>query len=493
MTTDNAGVPEAPPTPLPGVTTRPETTVPTHRRPGAVRGAAVPAAGPAERRPGRIAPALLTADSVAAVAATAVLDGPGQMLAALGPGLLVLPLLHAHRGLYLPRIRPSALDEAPRLMRHCVVTWCVTAALLASVRPSAALGWATLLTAVVVHVVLACAGRGAVHFARRRHRRRSPHSTLVVADGTAEGLRVTGTLLDHPEYGMRPVGLVRPGGEPGDAPVPVLRSPEEITRAVIQNTVRDAVFTHAPWGDAESALLADLFTARGCTVWQVDAGPSPERGGAPEPGHVWGFACRHVGEPVPPRAAVLGKRIADIAIAGFALAVLWPVLLACAIAVRRSDGPGVIFRQERVGMGGKRFTVLKFRTLRPADEHESATRWNVAHDDRMSAVGTFLRRSSLDELPQLWNVLRGDMSLVGPRPERPFFVARFTLAHPGYAARHRMPVGITGLAQVHGLRGDTSIEDRARFDNHYIETWSLWQDVRILLRTAGSFFRPGGN
>jgi lipopolysaccharide/colanic/teichoic acid biosynthesis glycosyltransferase len=137
--------------------------------------------------------------------------------------------------------------------------------------------------------------------------------------------------------------------------------------------------------------------------------------------------------------------------------------------------------------------VLKFRTLRPRDEHESATRWNVAEDRRMSRVGHVLRRTSLDELPQLWNVLRGDMSLVGPRPERPYFVQRFSQLHPGYAARHRMPVGITGLAQVHGLRGDTSIEDRARFDNHYIDTWSLWQDVRILLYTAGSVFRLGGS
>ncbi len=110
----------------------------------------------------------------------------------------------------------------------------------------------------------------------------------------------------------------------------------------------------------------------------------------------------------------------------------------------------------------------------------------------MSAVGRLLRRSSLDELPQLWNVLRGDMSLVGPRPERPYFVEQFSQRYPEYGARHRMPVGITGLAQVHGLRGDTSIEDRARFDNLYIDSWTLWQDVRIMLRTASSLFRLEG-
>ncbi|MEU8545231.1 sugar transferase, partial [Streptomyces sp. NPDC048717] len=169
-----------------------------------------------------------------------------------------------------------------------------------------------------------------------------------------------------------------------------------------------------------------------------------------------------------------------------------PVLLLCALAVRLSDGPGVLFRQERVGQHGRLFTLLKFRTL-PADEAEAATRWSVAHDRRMSAAGQFLRKTSLDELPQLWNVLRGDMSLVGPRPERPHFVAQFSRVHAGYAARHRMPVGLTGLAQVHGLRGDTSIEDRCRFDNHYIDHWSLWQDVCILLRTAAELVRPTGS
>jgi lipopolysaccharide/colanic/teichoic acid biosynthesis glycosyltransferase len=111
----------------------------------------------------------------------------------------------------------------------------------------------------------------------------------------------------------------------------------------------------------------------------------------------------------------------------------------------------------------------------------------------MSRAGRLLRRTSLDELPQLWNVLRGDMSLVGPRPERPYFVAQFSQTLPGYADRHRMPAGLTGLAQVHGLRGDTSIADRARFDNHYIDSWSLWQDVGILLRTAVTLFRHGGS
>ncbi|WP_461030953.1 sugar transferase, partial [Streptomyces sparsus] len=207
----------------------------------------------------------------------------------------------------------------------------------------------------------------------------------------------------------------------------------------------------------------------------------------------WGHTCRRVEPPRRQHAADAAKRALDLTCAAAALLLLAPLLLLCAAAVRFADGPGVIFRQERIGRDGRPFTLLKFRTLRPADAYESATLWSVAQDNRMSRVGRLLRRSSLDELPQLWNVLRGDMSLVGPRPERPYFVSQFSQTHAGYAERHRMPVGITGLAQVHGLRGDTSIEERARFDNHYIDTWTLWQDVRIMLRTATSLFRLGGS
>jgi lipopolysaccharide/colanic/teichoic acid biosynthesis glycosyltransferase len=130
--------------------------------------------------------------------------------------------------------------------------------------------------------------------------------------------------------------------------------------------------------------------------------------------------------------------------------------------------------------------------MRPANEEESRTRWSIAEDDRLGRVGRFLRRTSLDELPQLINVLRGDMTLVGPRPERPYFVEQFSKTSLPYCARHRVPAGLTGLAQVHGLRGNTSIEERANFDNLYIENWSLWADLKILIQTAGAVANRGG-
>jgi lipopolysaccharide/colanic/teichoic acid biosynthesis glycosyltransferase len=186
------------------------------------------------------------------------------------------------------------------------------------------------------------------------------------------------------------------------------------------------------------------------------------------------------------------KRLFDIAVAGGALIALAPLLVLIAVVSRVFDGPGVVFRQQRVGLGERHFTLLKFRSLTPAVQHESATRWSIAEDTRVSPWGKFLRRSSLDELPQLINVVKGDMSLVGPRPERPHFVSRFTTQYRDYRMRHRMPAGLTGLAQVNGLRGDTSIAERAHLDNHYIERWSLWLDLRIMLRTPLSMVKHGG-
>jgi exopolysaccharide biosynthesis polyprenyl glycosylphosphotransferase len=187
-----------------------------------------------------------------------------------------------------------------------------------------------------------------------------------------------------------------------------------------------------------------------------------------------------------------GKRASDIVFAVLALALLSPVFVLCAIATFIEGGRGIFFRQERIGRYGKPFQVIKFRTMRPVDDHESQTNWSIAGDRRIGPIGRFMRRTSLDELPQLWNILRGDMTVVGPRPERPYFVEKFSAEHPDYAMRHRVPVGLTGLAQVSGLRGDTPISDRARFDNYYIENWSLWLDVKVLLRTIAEVFRGGG-
>ncbi|MEV6679929.1 sugar transferase [Streptomyces erythrochromogenes] len=447
------------------------------------------------RRRSRALP-LLSADALATVITAATLPGPALPVLEAAPAAAALPALlvalHTQAGLYRPRLAPSALLELPALVGRSAVLWCAAAAVTAALDPARAMGWSALLTAVCLQAVLVCAGRGVVNQLHRRAAVRRPASALVVGPGDGASA-VAAALHGRPEFGLRPVGLADTAApaDGGTGPLPLLSTHEDIRRAVIQNTVRHAVFTRPPEADERTASLVRLFHDHGCRLWLADPAGTAKVTGmrlAHPADQLWGYAV----QPLLPRPARplerWAKRGIDSALALVALVGAAPVMLLCAAAVRLWDGPGVIFRQERVGLYGRPFTLLKFRTLR-ADAHESATRWTVAGDCRMSGVGSFLRKSSLDELPQLWNVVRGDMSLVGPRPERPFFVAKFSTVHPGYEARHRMPVGITGLAQINGLRGDTSIEDRARFDNHYIDTWSLWQDLWILARTAASFFR----
>jgi exopolysaccharide biosynthesis polyprenyl glycosylphosphotransferase len=186
------------------------------------------------------------------------------------------------------------------------------------------------------------------------------------------------------------------------------------------------------------------------------------------------------------------KRAVDTAVSALALLLLSPGLLLVALLVLLDSGRPILFWQQRVGLDGRPFDLCKFRSMRPVSVTESQTTWTVTDSTRISRIGRFLRASSLDEVPQLWNVLRGDMSLVGPRPERPSFVDRFSDEHERYWARHRVPVGLTGLAQVNGLRGDTSIADRARYDNYYIANWSPWLDVKIVLLTFREVLRGSG-
>ncbi len=177
------------------------------------------------------------------------------------------------------------------------------------------------------------------------------------------------------------------------------------------------------------------------------------------------------------------KRAMDVVLSAVGLVVLSPLLAVIAAAVKLSSPGPVFYRQERCGLNGKPFAMLKFRTMRTDAERQTGPVWAVKDDPRRTWLGAFLRRSSLDELPQLINVLRGDMSLVGPRPERPVFIREFRETIPNYMARHCVKAGITGWAQVHGWRGNTSLRKRLQYDLYYITHWSPFLDVRILWLT----------
>ena len=178
------------------------------------------------------------------------------------------------------------------------------------------------------------------------------------------------------------------------------------------------------------------------------------------------------------------KRTFDVAVSSIILLVLSPLYALLALLIRMDSRGPVLFRQQRVGLDGNEFTMYKFRSMvAGAEQLDAAAGLGIRNDARRTTVGRLLRRSSLDELPQFWNVLRGDMSLVGPRPERAHVVRQFGTAVPKYLDRHRVKTGLTGWAQVNGLRGDTSIDERVKYDLYYIENWSLAFDIRIILRT----------
>ena len=177
------------------------------------------------------------------------------------------------------------------------------------------------------------------------------------------------------------------------------------------------------------------------------------------------------------------KRCFDLVFSSVALLILSPIMAAISLLIRITSSGPILFRQQRVGLNGEHFLMYKFRTMQHGNTEESDKRWTTKDDPRRTRVGTFLRKTSLDELPQLLNVLKGDMSIVGPRPERPHFVSQFRSEVERYALRHRARVGMTGWAQVNGLRGDSSIRKRVDYDLYYLQHWTFSFDMRIIFLT----------
>lgn len=311
---------------------------------------------------------------------------------------------------------------------------------------------------------------------------------VVVGSGRVAD-RLDLALAQRPEYGLELVGFVTPS--PQDAPPSqYLGQPDELLSACIREDAYVVIVAYSR--DSESAMLGPIrqCIASGRRVLVVprffeDLDRHQVGNG------VWGVPLQALPMPNAGHARRFAKRALDVTLASAAFVFLLPVMAISALAIRWETG-GVLFRQVRVGRDELPIEILKFQTLKPQTVAESDTTWNVSTDSRLGPVGRFLRRTSIDELPQLWNVIRGDMSLVGPRPERPYFVEQFKESVPGYSGRHRVQVGLTGWAQVHQLRGDTSIEERARFDNAYVASWSPWEDVKIILRTLPEVFRRSG-
>jgi Undecaprenyl-phosphate glucose phosphotransferase len=309
---------------------------------------------------------------------------------------------------------------------------------------------------------------------------------ILVLGAGALGREITQKLLGHRELGFEVVGFL--DDDPGKAGTSVLGVPVLGTLRQAEEVLEawnvDQVYIALPL-DAHKKMLQMLeLMARECvevklvpdvlqyatlqaTLEDVDGTPVINLSQVPLQG--WNSMI---------------KRGMDLAVAIAALAVLLPFFPFLALAIWLEDRGPIFYRQERMGLDGKSFMIVKFRSMRVNAEVSSGPVWAIKDDPRRTRIGTFLRHWSFDELPQIWNVITGDMSIIGPRPERPTFVREFKHKIPRYMLRHRVKAGITGWAQVHGWRGNTSIKKRIQYDLYYIQNWSLMLDFKILWMTV---------
>jgi exopolysaccharide biosynthesis polyprenyl glycosylphosphotransferase len=428
------------------------------------------------RRPAWIL--ILTVDLASALTA-GLLVGSGRLGLAAMVGIEAVLLQAA--GQYRSRLNLRFLDDLLTVVGRALIAFAMVAGF------SYALGHrqlASLTTAAALAVFAQTLGRVASYRVIRWARAKDMfcHDAVIIGAGDV-ARRLADTLLADRSLGLRPVGYVS-DGDYDEMPCSLERlgSAADLSSAIDASDATVVIVAFNGYVDRELVESLRMSERRGRDLFIVPRlfeftayGQHDTIGGIP---------VVRVKRPRLNRMTWLVKRTIDIVFTSVALVVLSPVMLVAALGVRLEGGPGVIFRQTRIGLDGQQFQLMKFRSLKPVDETESATRWNVSHDDRLGPFGRILRRTSIDELPQLFNILRGEMTLVGPRPERPHFVHQFSTEIPSYRHRHRVPAGLTGLAQVNGLRGDTSIADRARYDNFYIENWSLWLDVKIMAATV---------
>jgi exopolysaccharide biosynthesis polyprenyl glycosylphosphotransferase len=398
---------------------------------------------------------------------------------------LIWPVVFYFRGLLQGRPQRSRFEEAFAVTVAVALAMVVLNAGLAFYREFTYSRLVLAMFAVldVIFVVIARTVFWSVMariWASSRHRRRA-----LVAGAGELGRMVAEKLAEHRELGLDVVGFL--DDDPGKANarfagLPVLGPLERLEEVARAHKV-DLLYVARPMGSqhktvrvlksAEPLLLAvrvvpDLlqyYTLR-AGVEDLDGIPVINLTQIPLAG--WN---------------TLLKRVMDLLLSVLALLVLWPPMAVIAALIYLEDRGPVFYRQLRMGLDGKRFRIIKFRTMILNAEESTGPRFAVPNDPRTTRAGIWLRRTSLDELPQLLNVVRGDMSLVGPRPERPEFVERFRERFPEYMSRHRVRAGITGWAQVHDLRGQTSIRKRIAYDLYYIDNWSLALDVKILWLT----------
>lgn len=400
------------------------------------------------------------------------------------------PAVIAANGLYRPRRSISWLDHLYAIFSSVsVATACamVSSAVIwrdvDSSRLMVAMAW--LLTLVSVPI-----GRYAVHTTQTSLRRQGIGIERMLIVGTGETAHlVYDRVRRAPGTGYRVIGFVT---EIPDVSVvcglPVFGTLDTIGSIVREHDIHEVVVAIPTLSRQK---LLDLVTQ--CTNERVNIKVFPDlfqfMTSGVNTGDLNGLPLISVKDVALRGWNLMLKRAMDVLVSAFVLVVLSPVMLLLAGLIKLTSPGGPVFLiQDRVGLDGRPFPIIKYRTMRPDAEKATGAVWATRDDPRRTRLGAFLRRYSLDELPQFINVLLGDMSLVGPRPERPVFVEKFRRTIPRYFERHREKAGLTGWAQVNGLRGNTSIEERTTYDVWYVENWTLWLDIKIMLKTLYVIF-----
>ena len=338
-------------------------------------------------------------------------------------------------------------------------------------------------------VALAGVRRGLWWLLKRLRARGLNHGRAVIVGAGRIGRRVAETIGNNAWTGLEAVGFVDHPGKFEPGLLPRLGGIDQLESIVAQHNI-DHVFVAVPL--ARYGELPQIYKALSDLLVEVHLVPevpevTPTRLRMLDVDNLVFLSLR---ESPYGSGQQLAKRAMDVVLSSFALVVLSPLLSLLALAVRLTSGGPVLYRQTRLGQRGEPFQILKFRSMASDAEQATGPIWAVRDDPRCTSLGRFMRRWSLDELPQLFNVLAGDMSLVGPRPERGVFVEQFRKQIPDYSQRHWVQAGMTGWAQVHGWRGDTSLRHRVQCDLYYVANWSLGLDLQILLMTLWSGLRP---
>jgi exopolysaccharide biosynthesis polyprenyl glycosylphosphotransferase len=401
---------------------------------------------------------------------------------------IIFPVAFAVQGLY--RVRPARgrAEEAATVAIGSVVATTILSGILLWVRPAQShivpYSRATLALFLLGAIIFTILGRMIVRaVVERRHRAGRDLDRVLIA-GNGELARAVFERMNahRHQFGFHIAGYLRNGDE---GEIPGLRCLGSINdaEAVLRKEAIDHVFVALPHASSTAMMALLDRLVRNCLsihvvpdllqfmvlrsrVEDLDGLPTINLSETPLEG--W---SRFV------------KRAFDLAVASSALLVLSPVMLLVALAIWLEDRRPIFYRQMRMGLDGKPFAIVKFRSMRVGAEADTGAVWAEKDDPRRTRVGRFIRAWSIDELPQLWNVLVGDMSVIGPRPERPEFVEQFRAEFPHYMLRHKVRAGMTGWAQVHGWRGNTSIRMRIEHDLYYIENWSLLLDLKILFMT----------